>query len=280
MMSRKWKTYWEIAKRLNVAVKGAQISLYAAQAAFFVFFSAIPLCVLLISLFHMFMPALNEKLALAIVRYCTEAGFGAGISAVRSFLDTSAGVASASLIAVFWSATRGVRAIGEGISGIYGSRFGQKNWILRSAYSLLYTVILILSILTALAVLAFGSYLLVFLTNLLPQGKWLWKLLFGWRFPIVALLLVFFFALFYRLLGSKGMSFRAHLPGAVFSAGGWIVFSILFSLYLRVFSQWQNLYGGLSLLLILMLWIYGCMYMMMMGALINVYLNRKARIVK
>ena len=280
MMYRKWKVYFDVLKRTAVAIKEAHVSLYAAQAAFFVFFSGIPLFVLMISLFHAFLPSWYDKLTQAIVKYYSALDFGTGAQTVRSYLDTSVGAASASLLAVFWSSTRGVRAIGEGISGIYRSEFGQENWILRSAYSLIYTLLLVLSVLTALAVLAFGRYLLGFLSRVLPQGKWLWQLLFGWRFWIVALLLVFFFALFYRLLGSKGMSVRNHLPGAVFSAGGWIVFSVLFSFYLRMWSQWQNLYGGMSLLLILMLWIYGCMYMMMLGALINVYVDGKARVIK
>ena len=280
MKLRRGKLYFAIGKQIAHAVKEAHISLYAAHAAFFVFFSAIPLMVLLISLSDVFGSKLHDSLTNAMIDYFASSGFGAGAQAVGEYLQTSVGAASASLLAVFWSSMRGVRAIGEGISGIYGSRFGKRNWFFRSLYSLVYTWILILSIWMALIALAFGKYLFGFLSNSLPQGKWLWQLLFGWRFIIVALLLVLFFALFYRLLGPKGMIFRHHLPGALFSAGGWIVYSLLFSLYLRMYSGWQNLYGGLSVLMIWMLWTYACMYMMMLGALINVYVKRKVSIVK
>ena len=279
-MYRRWKPYIKIVKQILAAVKRARISLYAAQAAFFVIFSAIPLCLLLFSATRILMPSWNESLGDAIVKYYNASGLQTNAAAVQRYLATSSAAASASLFAVLWSSTRGVRAVAEGISDIYGSRFGKRNLFFRYTYSLLYTVILIGAVLSALSVLAFGGQLLGFLARVFPTLDWVWQMLYGWRYCIAALLFVFLFALLYRMLGQKGMAYRRHLPGAVFSAGGWIVYSLLFSLYLKHFSIRRNLYGGFSVLLSLMFWTYSCMYMIMLGALINVYFMRRARLIK
>ena len=173
-MYRRWKPYIKIVKQILAAVKRARISLYAAQAAFFVIFSAIPLCLLLFSVTRILMPSWNESLGDAIVKYYNASGLQTNAAVVQRYLATSSAAASASLFAVLWSSTRGVRAVAEGISDIYGSRFGKRNLFFRYTYSLLYTVILIGAVLTALSVLAFGGQLLGFLARVFPTLDWVW----------------------------------------------------------------------------------------------------------
>ena len=62
-------------------------------------------------------------------------------------------------------------------------------------------------------------------------------------------------------------------PGAVFTSVAWAVFSYVFSIYLEYASNMSVLYGSLTTLVVVMLWLYFCMYLLFIGAEINQYLS-------
>ena len=248
----------------------ADVGVYAAHAAYFIFFSAIPLLMLVLSALDFLAPSLSEGL----VSLLEGAGVPVAPQSIERFLHTSVGMVPATALAVLWAASRGMRAVGEGISSIYHSGYSQKNIFLRYIYSFLYTVLFVLVVLLTLGLLVFGRYVVSFLDTVAMQAMGVIKALFFWRYLIAVVILISFFALLYRLLGKKGMVLRRHLPGAVFAGCGWVLFSFLFSQYLKYFSVWENLYGSLSVIMILIFWVYGCMYILMLGAVFNCYLER------
>ena len=60
------------------------------------------------------------------------------------------------------------------------------------------------------------------------------------------------------------------LPGAVVAAVGWSVITWGFSIYVDRFNGFSA-YGSLTTIIILMLWLYACMYIVMAGAFLNRY---------
>ena len=62
---------------------------------------------------------------------------------------------------------------------------------------------------------------------------------------------------------------RCHLPGAVFSAVGWVLFSFFYSLYVTDFPNAASLYGSLAAVCLLMLWVYFCLLILLLGAELN-----------
>ena len=85
-------------------------------------------------------------------------------------------------------------------------------------------------------------------------------------------LLTIVFALMYRILPNAQNGFRQQLPGAVFSSLGWMIFSLSYSLYIDHFSSISYLYGSLTAIVLLMLWLYYCMDIFLIGAEINMWL--------
>lgn len=61
-----------------------------------------------------------------------------------------------------------------------------------------------------------------------------------------------------------------HLPGAVFAAIGWMVVSWVFSVYVDIFEGFSSMYGSLTTIVLIMLWLYFCMYSILIGGVINV----------
>ena len=59
------------------------------------------------------------------------------------------------------------------------------------------------------------------------------------------------------------------IPGAIFTAIGWMVVSWVFSIYLDIFNGFSSMYGSLTTIVILMLWLYFCMYSILLGGEVN-----------
>ena len=63
--------------------------------------------------------------------------------------------------------------------------------------------------------------------------------------------------------------FYHHLPGAVFAAAGWMLFSYFYSLYTTYFTGVSYIYGSLTAVVLLLLWMYVCMIILLIGAELN-----------
>ena len=69
----------------------------------------------------------------------------------------------------------------------------------------------------------------------------------------------------YTFIPSARMKFIYQLPGALFSAIVWYVFSWLFSLYVSL-PDTYSIYGSLATPVIMMFWLYFCIYIFLIGA--------------
>ena len=83
--------------------------------------------------------------------------------------------------------------------------------------------------------------------------------------------------LVYKFLPNRGhgakTTMRRQLPGAVFTACGWLLISFFFSVYLDIFTGFSNMYGGMTTLILILLWLYVCMYIILLGGEINAILE-------
>ena len=78
------------------------------------------------------------------------------------------------------------------------------------------------------------------------------------------------FALIYAYVPSNKLRFKGQIPGAAFSAVMWGIASYFFSVYVDHYNGFGT-YGGLTTVVIMMLWFYLLMYILMIGAHINRY---------
>ena len=66
---------------------------------------------------------------------------------------------------------------------------------------------------------------------------------------------------------------KYQFPGAVFTAFGWTLASFVFSVYMDIFRGFSNMYGSLTTIVLIMLWLYFCMYILLLGGEVNVILR-------
>ena len=57
-------------------------------------------------------------------------------------------------------------------------------------------------------------------------------------------------------------------PGALAAAGGWSLLSLAFSAWMRLTGT-VGTYGSLATVVVVMLWLYYCQYILLLGACLN-----------
>ena len=87
-------------------------------------------------------------------------------------------------------------------------------------------------------------------------------------------LFLFAFVLLYTIVPSSKQNPWQQLPGALFAAICWLLFSFGFSLYFSNFSNYSYMYGSLAAVVLLMLWLYFCICILFIGAEINTLLSK------
>ena len=75
--------------------------------------------------------------------------------------------------------------------------------------------------------------------------------------------------LLYTLAPSKTIPSKHTTLGALIATILWIVSSIIFGYYLDYFANYDILYGNLSSIIILMIWLYVISFVFVLGMIIN-----------
>ena len=71
------------------------------------------------------------------------------------------------------------------------------------------------------------------------------------------------------------MKIRDALPGAVFTLLVWIVCTMIFTFYINNISRYDALYGSLSAIMVLMLWMYMTGIILFLGFELNFILMKR-----
>ena len=130
-----------------------------------------------------------------------------------------------------------------------------------------------LLLIVSLVLLVFGNQLYELILKKLPFLSDFALLLISARSLITMLIMTFFFLLLYLFVPNRKSHILRELPGALLSAGGWLGFSYLFSYYIDHMGNFSYTYGSLTAIVICMLWLYACMYILFIGAEVNVVLS-------
>ncbi|MEG1849780.1 MAG: YhjD/YihY/BrkB family envelope integrity protein, partial [Oscillospiraceae bacterium] len=180
-------------------------------------------------------------------------------------------VISATAVMLLWSASRGMRGIADGIRKVYGID-SQRSYLVGAIASLFYTLVLVLLLLGSLVVLVFGRTIQLLLSRWIPPLARLLEWVLSRRNIIFFLILAVIFWIGYKGLTGRAFSWRAQLPGALFASGGWLIFSFGYAFYIDHFSHYSVIYGSLTAVVLLMLWLYICMVILLLGAEFNLWL--------
>lgn len=242
------------------------VNAYASSAAFFIFLSLIPIIILLCS-FLPYTPlqksdlqnAVNQVMPLPMVAFM--------LPLIDSLYNSTVGVMSFAAIVTVWSASKGMLALMRGLNAMNGV-MEDRNYFIQRILASFYTVIMLILLLVSLIMMVFGKTLVRVLSEYIPVLEELlnflmyFKPLFSWGILTAAFMVI------YAYVPNMKMKVKNQFPGAFFSAVAWNLFSWGFSIYIETFNGF-SVYGSLSAIVVIMLWIYFCMYLLLVGAHIN-----------
>lgn len=261
-------------RRFAQRIASYHVSLYAANASFYIILSIFPAVILLLTLLpytvftasdviaalHGVIPAILEPLLEYVIR------------------DLSAGstvtLASVSALMAVWSSSRGVYCIQVGLNAICGVRESRRYLRMR-LLSMVYTVFLIGALLLTLAIHMFGQQLIAFfLGKSIPILQLLAKLL-QFRGLILLVILSALFIAIFCVFPNRRVPPRRTFAGAIGAALGWLIFTELFSYYVKKSGAYSAFYGSLSTAAVAMLWLYICISIVFYGCVLNQLIERR-----
>ena len=250
-----------------------EITVYAAQASFFIVTASFPFIMLLLTLIQ-FLPNVEKSDLLSVmVRIMPTMLHSLIVSIVDDLYVKSAGtVLSVTALTALWSASKGMLGIERGLNRIYGT-FKHQNYILQRIFCAVYTLLFMLVCVMSLVLLIFGNNLERLLFRSFPILAPTASLVIHLRSLFSLAVFLFTFVGIYTILPAKKQKPQHQLPGAVFTAVLWLVFSYAFSIYFTHFSNFSYMYGSLTAIVLLMLWLYICICILFIGAELNRFLE-------
>ena len=138
------------------------------------------------------------------------------------------------------------------------------------------SMIFLVAIVFTLLVIVFGNSLQKLASQYIPLLRHAVDLLAHFRGLIMLAMLIVFFDVIFTALPNKKLTFKSQIPGAAICGVAWYIFSIGVSIYVDYFNGF-SMYGSLTTIALIMLWLYFCMYIMMMSAEVNVIFNDSIR---
>ncbi len=251
---------------------------YAAQAAYFFMLSLIPIIILLITMVQFTTVSQEEVLETVMPIFPTSVE-GMVRSIVMEVYRQSGATISLSVIMVVWSAGKGVLSITSGLNCIYDNT-ETRNYVFLRLRASLYTVLFIVAIVLSLVLSGFGNSIALLVQKHVPVVAPFIDFIIQIRTHLNLVVLILFGAMVYKYLPNRKddakTTMRQQLPGALFSACGWLLLSMVFSIYLDIFKGFSSMYGSMTTIILIMIWLYMCMYVILLGGEMNAILEKYA----
>ncbi len=257
-------------KKLGEDAVGA----YAAQSAFFIILSFFPFIMLLLTLLQ-YLPFSQQQLSHFTLGFLPSDVDRLVQSVIGELYSKASGtVISLTAIVALWSAAKGIMALTKGFNAVYDIPETRGYFRLRLR-AMLYTLAFVVILIVTLGFLVFGSSIYHWLIERIPSKLDMALRIISLRSLVGFVLLAVFFLLMYLFLPNRRSRIRDELPGAMVSAAGWLVFSYIYSYYIEHIGNFSYLYGSLTAVVLLILWLYFCMYILFFGAELNVFLKQR-----
>ena len=270
---KRLKEIYQKILNMTADVTEDHVGAYAAQSAYFFMLCMIPIILLFITMVQ-YTPVTKADVMTAVIQVFPTSVDSMITSIVNQVYNQSSGIIPITVVVALWSAGKGVLAMTSGLNCVYKCN-ETRNYIFLRIRATIYTVMFILVIIFLLVLSVFGNTLNIFIAAHVPILKNLADRLIAMRTIITPIVLMVFCLLIYKFLPNRKDKLRKQLPGAVFAAIGWMIVSWIFSVYVDIFKGFSDMYGSLTTIVLIMLWMYFCMYCILLGGELNMMMYDK-----
>lgn len=260
--------WWQIAKRVLHKVEQDNMSLIAAGVAFYFLLAMFPLLAALVSMYGLFtdQQTLLQHMNL-LVGVIPEQSREILEAQIESLLTTdnsalSVGFAFSFLLAI-WSGGKGSVAL------ITACNISYKEGRTRSFFKMILvrTMLTLATILTMLLMLLM-IVIIPFALSMLDETSQ--SLLGGVTWPVLLIIFNLSLASLYKYAPHRvSAKWRWTTPGALLATLFWLVGSYFFNLYITEYASYNETYGSMGGVVILLMWFYVTAFTILLGAAIN-----------
>ena len=270
------KPSWpELLSRARLRIKEDAVPLLSGGVAFYGLLALFPALIALVSIYGLVaspaevatqlqsitraMPAEARQLLITqLTALAQKPPAGLGISAVVS------------IIIALWSASSGMRWLLTALSMAYDEEESRKFVKLRGT-ALVLTVLAIVGMAVAIGLLV----ALPSIFRILGLGSTTKVVVSVLRWPVLVAVLLTGLSVLYRYGPDRGdPKWRWITPGSLIAAAVWLAASVGFSVYSAFFGKFDETYGAISAVIVLMLWLFLSAFAVLLGAEVNAELDR------
>jgi len=268
--------WFAVLKRVKAEVKEDNVTLLAAGVAFYAMLAIFPAIIAVVTVYGMVadpaqvqsqvgefaksLPSGADQLLTGQLESVTEAG--------RQSLSIGLAV---SLLAVLWTASGGIQGLVKGLNLVYDEK-ETRGFLKLRGLSLLLTLGAILMAVVAIALVAVFPAVVDDLK--LGQAGELAASIARW--VVLALLVLSAVAVLYRYAPDRANPrWRWVSWGAVVALVLWLLGSIGFSWYVDNFGKYNQTYGALAAVIILLLWLFLSAFAVLLGAELDAEIERQ-----
>lgn len=265
----------ELARDFAYKMQKKNIAAFAGSCAYFFIISLVPLLILISSMLP-YTSITEADLSAALLQITPDFANGIILRLVEEAYEQSVAVFSVSALATIWSGALGMMSIIRGLNTIYDVE-ERRNYFFLRFIAALYTIAMILIVVAMLFIMVFERIIRSVAISHFPKIMFIISLSSYFKFIVVILLATFAFAMIYTFVPSAKMTFIYQIPGAVFSAVVWYLFSWIFSIYVNS-TGYFSIYGSIATPLIMMVWLYFCIYIFLIGAFMNRFFHPAVKV--
>lgn len=191
--------------------------------------------------------------------------------------QASGGVLSVGLltttVVALWSGSNGIAAIMKAYNRAYDVE-EDRPYVRKRVVAVGLTVLLVVLMNAAVALLVFGETIGTWVANGLGMGSQFRTLWEAGRWPVAIALFMFLLAVLYYLAPAIEQSFRWISPGSVSATILWIAALFGFRYYLSLVSPGST-YGAFSSLIVVLFFLYITSVVLLIGAELNAILQKR-----
>lgn len=254
-------------KEILVRLKEHHVESFSSQIAFFMMLSIFPFLILL----FMFLTELSLEAAEGMTDiYKVIPDQASGI--IKDYLEYSEQfsnkVFSPILVVAIWMSSNAVTALMKAVNIAYNLE-ETRNYVVRKGLAILYTLLIILVILTAIVIPNMGAFAMGYVRKYIEIPEMNLIIFNMLRVVVSATVLFLVLAFLYKTLPNMKLKYKAVMPGTIFAFFGLMLTSFLFSKFVQDYAQYSLVYGSLAAVIVLMIWLFLCGMILMLGSEIN-----------
>ena len=271
-----WRGWWQVLKRVWAELGNDRISIVAAGIAYYTLLSLFPAIAILIMLYGLV--ADTETVRQQVGNFggvLPEEAYGILREQLERLARTTSSELGFGLLLSFvlaaWGASRAVQALMVAMNVAYEEE--ERRGIVRQ--NLVAIAITIGGVcFFALSVTAIAAVPAA--VALLDLGPALTAALASLQWLVLAIAAILALAGVYRFAPCRASArFRWLTPGAVVATLLWLLSSLLFSFYVANFGSYNETFGSIGAVVVLLLWLYISAFAVCVGAEINAELERQ-----